>query len=180
MQLPPRAHRNVASRVLGGHPTMLTLPPPHRRESQDASLALCCLALSVLAVSTVACRGPAPGRGQRSARVTVEATTREPLACPVVAGISAHPLSVRVGASLLLSGVATQEDVELSWSGRGGHFSSVVAKETEFSCLSEGDHPLTLTVRKPGCPDDAKKFLVTCTPSRTNTQPSSGFAGSGL
>lgn len=159
---------------------MPTLPPSHRRESQDASLALCCLALSVLAVSGAACRGPTPARGQRSARVVVEASTREPVACPVVAGISAYPLEVRVGGSLSLTGVATQDDVELSWSGRGGHFSSAVDKETEFSCVSEGDHPLTLTVRKPGCPDDAKKFLVTCTPSRPSAQPASGFAGSGL
>lgn len=160
MKLPPHAHRSVAGRVLARRLPM----PPH-------------LILLSLVVTGFGCRGPAPARGERSARVTVEASTREALACPVVAGISAHPLEARVGGALALQGVATQSDAELAWTGRGGTFSSAVAKETEFTCAAEGDHPLTLTVRKVGCPDDAKKVVVTCTPPLTPA--SRGFAGSG-
>lgn len=96
--------------------------------------------------------------------VRVRTVVHEPARCPVVTGISAHPLSVFVGHELELEAFASSAGGRIRWRAKGaGSFSDSGEAVTRFRCQgAPGPRTLEVELRKMGCPDSAATVQVEC------------------
>ena len=96
--------------------------------------------------------------------VSVEVVNEAGVVCPVVTGISALPLEVTVGSSLLLQGFTSSgTGASFAWAGPGGTFSAATSAASSYLCTDGGDHTLTFGLTKPGCSPSTAPVTVTCT-----------------
>jgi len=117
--------------------------------------------LIAVAIAGIACSGP---KRRPSLQLDIQVVNQAVLVCPVVAGITALPLEAHVGFALSLQGFVTSNGAaNYAWSGTGGTFSTPHALATEYTCVTAGDHALTLTIFKAGCTTNDMTIVVTCT-----------------
>jgi hypothetical protein len=103
--------------------------------------------------------------------------------CPTIDGINANPTEVAVGSSVALSALAHDSDagpspLSYAWSAPSGTFGSATAKDTSFTCASEGSVTVSLTVSD-GDPAttcaDTRTASITC--SAAGKTPGTYVAG---
>jgi hypothetical protein len=117
--------------------------------------------LIAAAIAGIACGGP---KRRPPVQLDIQVVNQAVLVCPVVAGISALPLEINVGFALNLHGFVTSGGTaNYAWSASNGTFSTPHALATEYTCVTAGDHALTLTIFKAGCTSNDMTIVVTCT-----------------
>lgn len=96
--------------------------------------------------------------------VRVRTVVHEAIRCPVITGISAHPLGVYVGHELQLEAFASSAGGRFHWRTSGaGSFTQSNDAATSFRCQgSPGLRTLEVELRKPGCATNSATVDVEC------------------